>query len=279
MPRCFIKSTLEDNPALDQEQYERSLSALDPFEAAQLRHGDWDARPPGDWFFETEHIEAAIKLAQLIYDPKLFAGQLAPYGGSMHGSIDWGENTHALPNLRLPMGSLYIPPGEVVEYGNEPGESARRMLVSWSRHGFPVSHAHYDAAGVQSMRTFVKTARQNGYPHLKSVKVPFGAVAVRSTGKSFKAQSAGYLRRLLMGSFRCMQELEATGKMPGNVRHLALSPHNPRLNEQLKWLEKEPEGETVWKKDEDQHGPDALVAGVAQLAIKYADAIVKENRG
>jgi hypothetical protein len=275
MPRLFIKSTLEDNPALDQRQYERSLSALDPFEAAQLRHGDWDARPPGDWFFEHEHITAAIKLAQLFYDPKMQGGQLAPYGGAMHGCIDWGENTHALPLWKLPLGSIYVPPGEVAEYGAEPGESSRRMITSWSRFGFPISHAHYDAAGVQSMRTFVKTARLNGYPHLKSVKVPFGAV-VRSTGKSFKAQSAGYLRRLLMGSLRCVDELERTGKMPANVRHIAISPHNPKMIEQLKWLEKEPEGETVWKKDEGQHGPDALVAGVAHTAVKYADAIVKE---
>ena len=34
--------------------------------------------------------------------------------------------------------------------------------------------------------------------------------AVRSTGKSFKAQTAGYMRRLFMGSYRCLEELQRT---------------------------------------------------------------------
>lgn len=53
--RVFIPGKLEDNPSLDQAEYEASLEELDPVTRRQLRHGDWDARPAGeiiksDWF-------------------------------------------------------------------------------------------------------------------------------------------------------------------------------------------------------------------------------------
>jgi predicted phage terminase large subunit-like protein len=38
----FIPAGLEDNPYLDKEEYERSLSELDSVTFRQLRHGDWD---------------------------------------------------------------------------------------------------------------------------------------------------------------------------------------------------------------------------------------------
>lgn len=48
--RVFIPARLDDNPHLDREEYEESLSELDPVTRAQLRRGDWDARQPGDLF-------------------------------------------------------------------------------------------------------------------------------------------------------------------------------------------------------------------------------------
>jgi predicted phage terminase large subunit-like protein len=46
----FIPSRLEDNPFLDREAYERSLSSLDPITRAQIRDGDWTVRPEGGMF-------------------------------------------------------------------------------------------------------------------------------------------------------------------------------------------------------------------------------------
>lgn len=37
----FVQAKLEDNPSLDQEEYEQSLARLDPTTRAQLRHGVW----------------------------------------------------------------------------------------------------------------------------------------------------------------------------------------------------------------------------------------------
>jgi predicted phage terminase large subunit-like protein len=48
--RIFVSAKIDDNPHLDPETYRRSLMALDPVTRAQLLHGDWDARPPGEFF-------------------------------------------------------------------------------------------------------------------------------------------------------------------------------------------------------------------------------------
>lgn len=48
--RIFIPAKLEDNPALNQEEYEESLSMLDPITRERLRHGNWDIREEGKLF-------------------------------------------------------------------------------------------------------------------------------------------------------------------------------------------------------------------------------------
>ncbi|HSC20787.1 MAG TPA: phage terminase large subunit [Solirubrobacterales bacterium] len=48
--RVFIPAKVDDNPHLDREEYDESLSELDPVTRAQLRSGDWDATQPGDLF-------------------------------------------------------------------------------------------------------------------------------------------------------------------------------------------------------------------------------------
>ena len=49
-PRVFIPSLMEQNEALDQEEYSSTLSQLEPLEHAQFRYGDWDAEPAGSMF-------------------------------------------------------------------------------------------------------------------------------------------------------------------------------------------------------------------------------------
>lgn len=48
--RLFIPALLEDNPGLDRAEYEQSLDELDPVTRRQLRHGDWNVRPEGNFF-------------------------------------------------------------------------------------------------------------------------------------------------------------------------------------------------------------------------------------
>lgn len=48
--RLFIPAKLDDNPHLDQAEYEQALAELDPVTYEQLRHGSWSARAAGGWF-------------------------------------------------------------------------------------------------------------------------------------------------------------------------------------------------------------------------------------
>lgn len=48
--RLFIGATLDDNPFLDTEEYEKALEELDPVTREQLRHGNWSVKEEGDMF-------------------------------------------------------------------------------------------------------------------------------------------------------------------------------------------------------------------------------------
>lgn len=46
--RAFVPARIDDNPHLDQAEYEKSLENLDSVTRAQLRKGDWKIRPKGN---------------------------------------------------------------------------------------------------------------------------------------------------------------------------------------------------------------------------------------
>jgi predicted phage terminase large subunit-like protein len=48
--RFFLPGLLEDNPALDQADYDRSLRLLGSIRYQQLRYGNWDIKPEGRMF-------------------------------------------------------------------------------------------------------------------------------------------------------------------------------------------------------------------------------------
>ena len=50
--RYFVPARLDDNPYLDQEAYDDSLSELDPVTRAQLRRGDWSITAKGDILYD-----------------------------------------------------------------------------------------------------------------------------------------------------------------------------------------------------------------------------------
>jgi predicted phage terminase large subunit-like protein len=64
--RAFIPAKLEDNPHIDQEEYDKSLrAASDPIMYAQIRLGDWGVRTSGgflkkQWFQVIEQAPAGI---------------------------------------------------------------------------------------------------------------------------------------------------------------------------------------------------------------------------
>lgn len=264
--RIFIPARLDDNPHINQEAYRKNLRQLDAQTAKQLEEGDWSVRPPGDWYFDHLDIVAASQYAEDQLDVWLARREpIPPVGGSVQVCIDWGETSQAYTVWPLEGGGIYIPPSEVFAERSEPGETTRNILTHCTRFGYPVDEARYDAAGVQSMRTFAKIARtQGGLPRLRTVKVPFGK-PVSGTGRSYKAETSLFMRRLF--------ERVGNGK---TVQIIAISPENRELLRQLPELPSDPETNGSWKKMPDQHGPDALVAGIAPVAARHRQLIQTE---
>jgi hypothetical protein len=219
-----------------------------------------------DRYFKLGDIAAAVKLGAEL-DQLLGTDEMPPpYGGALAVGQDWGENGVALPIWPLERGGVYVPPGETYGHGIEPGEQTLAFLDALAelqevdpRSGRlmpPIDELRYDAAGVQSQRTAIATARarrahQFAHSEVRSRKVPFG---------KYKTETAKYLRRLAKRA--------GQGRTTGV---LAISPSNVQLIRQLRALESGPGG--VWKKATDQDGPDALVAGVQRIARAHRELI------
>jgi hypothetical protein len=216
-----------------------------------------------DRFFKLGQVAAAVaagrELDALLGTPKM----PPPAGGQIHGGTDWGERSFGLVIWPLEGGGVYVPPCEVVHVEEEPGETT----VAWHRAVAelqnvdpetgrlepPIGEARFDAAGIQSQRTFLSTARarfahQYAGAEVRSRSVPFG---------KYKRETAGYLKRL----FKRVGEGRTTGI-------IAISPANVELIRQLRALESDPRD--TWKKEND-HGPDALVAAVQRIARTHRE--------
>jgi hypothetical protein len=239
--RIFIPARLVDNPGLNQDEYLAALGQLDAQTEAQLRDGDWNARGSGEWVYDQDGIDAAEALGRL-----LDGNPPEPSGGRIDLGIDWGESTHAVTIWPLERGGIYVT-AELALESEEPTASTARMLRMAEGTGWPLEQACYDAAGVQSMRTFTATARRT-HPDLRTMKIPFS---------KYKVETIGYLRRLF--------ERTAAGE---STEVIAISPTRcPILLEQLRNLQwKDPDLYKVEKGDD--HGPDALIAGAAPIAAR-----------
>lgn len=307
--RVFIRARLADNPSVNQQTYLLGLSNLEPEVRAQLLDGDWDARMPGDWYFEDSHLAQVAELGRELEAAMGTEDLPEPDGGALPLGIDWGESTHALLGWPLEGGGMFIC-REFVGAGSEPGTSTAEMLRlresvpgpeephprareivaalsegmapnevamrltvpvqvvlnarDWEPY-WPWGRARYDAAGIQSQRTFDKNAAKLlGERAPRKSKIPFGARASssgRTAGRSYKGLGCSYLRRLA----RRTAEAQPT-------QILAISPRCPVLMRQLKSLKRDPEDPAgSWLKDDDQHGPDAAVALVAPIAKRHRE--------
>lgn len=296
--RVFIPARLDDNPSVDREAYQESLASADEHTRAQILEGDWDARPPGAWIYDHHHLAAVAAFGDEL-DEELRRGTIAPPAGDLLAiGIDWGEHTHALIGWPLEAGGLYVV-AEYVGSSGEPGDIAANVIGRRARDrpagsddppvtgildivytlataprpaGLPsplpagrdplllVSDHRYDAAGVQSMRTYIAAARRR-HPGARSTSVPFGAPAPRTgqrtPARSYKAETIGYLRSLAKRA--------GQGQ---STRVLAIGRRCPELRRQLRKLEWADREAGIVKKGDD-HGPDALIALAAPYAVRH----------
>lgn len=252
--RIFIKSMLDDNPSIDAEMYMMALENLDDASQQQLIHGDWDAREPGDWVIpEHTWIDAAVALGQELWESP--NGVPRDWNRAVSFGIDWGEFTQAYIVWPMPNGGIYIMPSEVIGEHEDAASVTLRILASAERMSIRPDVARYDAAGIQSMRVFAKTSRsRSGWERLRAQKIAFG---------KYKRETMNYLRLLFKRT--------AEGK-PNRI--IAIHPANEVLIRQLRsWKRKTEESEDTDKSDKtnkvDDHGPDAVVAGVAPTAASH----------
>lgn len=266
--RIFIPAYLKDNPSLDKEAYEEALLMTDESTRAQLLEGSWDAREPGEWVIPDQtFLEASESLAQELWDLHLVQPIKTTEPDCL--CIDWGEHTQAYVLWPLADGGVYVPPSEIIGYQEDPVAVTIRMLEMaerlQSRNGRGrIGVARYDAAGIQSMRSFAATARKRpGWERLKTSKIPFN---------KYKKESIGYLRILLR---------RTAAEKP--TRIIAIHPDNVELLQQLRmWkFRKVGDRETEDIEKDNDHGPDALLAGISIVAARhraYVDKLIAKAK-
>ena len=218
-------------------------------------------------------ISAAERLGRQL-DTEREAGTLAPpLGDVLLGAADWGELTHLLVLWPLEAGGLYVCAEVAPDLGQaEPAHCTRLFHAALEgvqsngteRPWPPVKEIRFDAAGVQSQRTFAAVAQAEahaGVPYrerwelsrsgrVRTLSVPFNA---------YKDLGKNYLKHLFD---RAAAE--------NTTRVIAISPRCPVLLRQLRTLEVLDDGSGRIRKGDD-HGPDALIAGAAPLAdVWYA---------
>ena len=81
--RIFVPAGLNDNPHLNREEYEKNLDELDPVTKKQLKEGDWDILPGGN-FFKREKFEIADD-----YPVEAFFVRYWDLAGSVEKSADF----------------------------------------------------------------------------------------------------------------------------------------------------------------------------------------------
>jgi hypothetical protein len=235
---------------------------------------------PGAKVYPPAGVNAAERIGRVL-DELREDGKLpppAPPGRAEIPAIDFGEQTHGLALHPLERGGFFCF-AEVVHAHLEPEQLVEPLLGAAEALG-RVGAAHFDAAGVQSMRTFLATARRARWPKLESLSVPFG---------EYKNEAVLYSRRLFRRSAAFVEACdrakvplaealteglptpwneEKWGKRPPTTAIMAVSPSCSVLLRQLRGLEfKDDDSGKVEKGDD--HGPDALLAGVAPTARRF----------
>lgn len=269
--RIFIPAKLTDNPGIDQTAYEAALRQLDPQEQEQLLDGNWDARPPGPWVFDSKAIAAAVELGTE-YDRLRSIGQiLPPVDNAVQNGVDWGDFASAMEGIwPLERGGIYVPPVEIAASRVDVEDITTQILAAMATLGYWYSEERYDSSFAQSNRTFVRIAEQQLGPHNM----------VHRTGRpntypvrfnEYKLLCVRYIRLLL----RRTLEAKEAGWPPGQkmTRVLAISPKAVRLIEQMQDYEEDEQDR--FQKGNDDH-VDALIAGVGPVAKRHRQVVEKE---
>lgn len=267
--RVFIPAKVSDNPGIDQVAYRAALEQLDPQERAQLLDGDWEARPPGPWVFDSKAIDAVFARGRdfnRMYSrdkmptPVLRLNSRAAKGLAL--GVDWGDfATRGHVMWGLERGGLWVPPSAVALSRADPEDITEALLASAARYPHWLAEERYDASFAQSNRTFRRIAEQK-LGHHNPVKRRGRPNTYPVAFGEYKEMTVKYLRLLMK---RTLAE-ETT-------RILAISPENVELGEQLRGYEEDEQGKFL-KGDDD--AVDSLIAGAAPIARAHRKMIEEQ---
>lgn len=243
--RVFIPARLEDNPSVDRQAYTSALAGLDPQTRLQLLDGDWNARQPGDWVFP-DGLDHVLELGARHQAQRVDGTMPPPVGDRVYLAADWGVNSHILVLWPLEAGGWHVC-AEVVYHGDSVWDVAPLVAGQIERVGWPVAEERYDASMPGLNAAFLKALGEHT-GRLKYLAVPFNR---------YKALGADYLRLLV-----------------SNTRSGAVAPllsidgqACPVLAEQMRGMKyADPDAGRIEKGDD--HGFDALIAGVAPTAAQ-----------
>lgn len=250
---AFIPASIADNLHLDQREYIISLEHLDPYTRAQYLHGDWNARPPGNWAFDHAHLDAVFRLGSQWYE-EYKAHPIPPVGGIVHAGMDYGEAAHILAIWPREQMSIWVPFEHPFARG-EPDREAQVWLKKFDRFMAPIrpvrmGRSRFDSSKPESMRLFYRTLRNERDPE-------YGKPSPIAFNK---------WKRAAILQVRGMASRTAWGESAGRLGISGIL--CPVLQDQLYGLKfKGEDTEDLVK--EDDHGPDALFAGIAPEIKKW----------
>ena len=119
----FVQAKLEDNPSLDQLEYEQSLARLDPTTRAQLRHGVWVQDSGG-------LVYSAFKRSLVVPYPantdgwrRILAFDFGNVDATAWGVLGWPKHSHIVHLLQSEKKEGMIP--------SEVGELAQKLETKW----------------------------------------------------------------------------------------------------------------------------------------------------
>lgn len=161
----FVPARMTDNPSLDQIEYMKSLSELDPVTREQLLNGDWDVRKPGglfdrEWFTIIEPHEVPDNLQMVRYwdcaaterkdgnDPDATAGVKLGKGAGADVIVldvrrDW-KNPGGVEDL-IKRTAEADGPHCAIRMEQEPGSSGKAVIAHYARE-----LSQYDFRGIPS---------------------------------------------------------------------------------------------------------------------------------
>ncbi len=147
--RAFLPGKLEDNPALNPEEYDRALLQMsDLVDYQRKRQGDWTARDRGDWFDRDMFLisDVAPRMVRQVRHWDWAATDEAEVKGT-NKDPDWTVGLKAGIDEQ---GGLWIL--DVVRFRSNPSETDRKVRATAQRDGLEVEQSLEQEPGASGKR-------------------------------------------------------------------------------------------------------------------------------